>query len=84
MIDAGVPGIIATQWLGAVAPAGTPQAIKFDPPEAENQLNIMLCGALQPFTLEPGAERKIVTGYLFTGETHKGSSLAVTYELRLR
>jgi len=57
---------------------------KFDPPEAETQLNIMLCGALQPFTLEPGAERKIVTGYLFTGETHEGSPLAVTYEFGLR
>jgi hypothetical protein len=56
---------------------------RFDPQESENKIDMLMCGALQPFTLEPGADREFSTAYLLREEAGPGTPLAVTYEIAL-
>jgi len=58
-------------------------AHRFDPQEGESKIDMLLCGALQPFTLEPGAEREFSTAYLLSEKARPGMPLAVTYEIAL-
>ena len=58
-------------------------AHRIDPHEGENKIDMLMCGALQPFTLEPGAEQEFSTAYLLSEKARPGMPLAVTYEIAL-
>jgi hypothetical protein len=58
-------------------------AHRIEPPDMENHVDMIACGALRPLELESGDVQQISSAYVIRDGIRAGGKINITYELKL-
>ena len=54
-----------------------------EPPQMENHIDMIMCGALRPLMLQPGEDRELSSAYILRDGAGESAPLTITYEFKM-